>query len=592
MNQVHSNSSNQAWHSLSTDEVAELLRVDISSGLVAEEVEDRQLQYGANAILSSELRGVWTILLQQFSDFMILVLILAALVSGIIGDPEDAIAIVVIVILNAVIGFVQDFRAEKALEALKKMAAPNATVRRDSQLQSIPATELVPGDVVLLADGNLVPADIRLTSVAQLQINESALTGESQPIDKITSVLQGDAHGVGDRFNMVYKGTIVTRGRGEGVVAAIGMQTELGKIATLISEADSNRTPLQKRLARFGKRLAILILCICAVIFVTGLIRGEETVLMFLTAVSLAVAAIPEALPAVVTISLALGARKMVQLKALVRSLPAVETLGSVTYICSDKTGTLTENSMRLELLYCDGQDHPSVIKDGSEIWQRIGNILLLNSDVQQHQDGTLTGDPTEVAMYQAALKAGYDITSALAKLPRIDEIPFDAERKRMTTIHQHGGSYESFTKGAAETIVDVCEGVLTQDGIKNINKPALQQHIQYLAENGYRVLGLAYRNWEVLPENTQTAQIESHLIFLGLVGLIDPPRAETYSAVELCKSAGITPVMITGDHPATALAVAQRLGIVQSNRQVLTGRDLDQLSDEQFAELVKNVRV
>jgi len=592
VNDLNKNTNVSLWHALSVDEVSKLLRVDVASGLDSEEVEDLLRTYGTNTIKSKERRGAWVILLQQFSDFMIIVLILAAIISGIIGDPEDSIAIVVIVVLNAVIGFVQDFRAEKAMEALKKMAAPAASVRRNNQVQVISASELVPGDIVLLADGNLVPADLRLSQVAQLQINEAALTGESQPIDKITEVMDEKSGSANDRLNMAYKGSVVTRGRGEGLVVATGMQTELGKIAALLSEESSNKTPLQKRLTRFGRRLAILILCICAVIFVAGLIRGEDIALMFLTAVSLAVAAIPEALPAVVTISLALGARKMVQLKALIRSLPAVETLGSVTYICSDKTGTLTENSMRLEVLYCDEKERQSVLRDGSEIMELVGATLVLNSDVIQGQDGTLSGDPTEIAMYQAALQAGFDKSQIITHLPRIDEIPFDANRKRMTTIHQDHNKFISFTKGAAETVIEVCSGIITTDGIRSIEKTSMLQRVQRMAEGGYRVLGLAYRKWDVQPKIIDTNQIESDLIFLGLVGLIDPPREQSFSSVALCKSAGITPVMITGDHPATALAVAERLGIVDDNNNVLTGQDLDQLDDVQFIESVKNVRV
>ncbi|WP_455220792.1 calcium-translocating P-type ATPase, PMCA-type [Kaarinaea lacus] len=580
------------WYLISADEVASQLRVDHTRGLEREEVEDRQETFGPNAIVTKEGRGVGHILLAQFSDFMIIVLMVAAVVSGLVGEPQDAIAIVVIILLNAVIGFVQDYRAEKALEALKKLAAPTATVKRAGHIETVPASELVPGDVVLLKDGDLVPADIRLTKVAQLQINEAALTGESQPVDKISSLLEEAATSIGDRLNMVYKATIVTRGRAEGLVTATGMQTEIGKIATLLSEEETTKTPLQKRLARFGKRLAILILCICAVIFVTGLLQGEPLVLMFLTAVSLAVAAIPEALPAVVTISLALGARKMVALKALIRSLPAVETLGSVTYICSDKTGTLTENSMRLEAVYCDGELSDVVSSAETEVWDLIRKGLLLNSDVTENRDGSLRGDPTEVAMYEAAQQSGLSKSQLINSLPRINELPFDAGRKRMTTIHQDDDHYISFTKGAAENIVTKCEDVLTSQGLRPLDKEAVKQQVEQLAREGYRVLGLAFRSWTTLPHAISHSTMESDLTFLGLVGLIDPPRPETFSAVKECKSAGITPVMITGDHPATALAIAERLGIANPENAVLTGADLDGLSDEKFEEIVEGVRV
>lgn len=580
------------WHTLSASEVSELQRVDKTTGLTEEEIKHRQQHYGPNAILTKEGRGIWRIMLQQFSDFMIIVLIFAAIVSGLVGEPQDAIAIVVIILLNAVIGFVQDYRAEKALAALKKLAAPAATVRRNNQIAVIPSDQLVPGDVVILEDGNLIPADLRLSNIAQLQVNEAALTGESQPVNKISTGLDDAELAIADRLNVAYKGTVVTRGRGEGIVTAIGMQTEIGKIATLLTEEDTTKTPLQKRLTRFGKRLAILILCICAVIFVTGLLRGEPSVLMFLTAVSLAVAAIPEALPAVITISLALGAKKMARLNALTRSLPAVETLGSVTYICSDKTGTLTENAMRLEDIYCDGTMHKKVIDNGSDVWALTARALLLNNDVNEGINGKLSGDPTEVALYEAIQKTGYQKAQLIIDLPRIDEIPFDADRKRMTTIHQHDDAYISFTKGAAEAMVDICQNTLTSYGLQVLNKEKILQQIQQMASQGYRVLGVAYRNWHKQPRTVNVSRIESDLTFLGLVGLIDPPRPEAFNAVRLCKSAGITPVMITGDHPATALAIAERLDIAKPNEQVLTGADLDEISDHQFEKMVRHVRV
>jgi Ca2+-transporting ATPase len=592
MPDIQNDSSYTDWYLLTVEQTASQLRADSERGLQREQVEDLRRRYGPNAIITKEGRGIGRILLAQFSDFMIIVLIAAAIVSGLIGEPQDAIAIVVIVMLNAVIGFVQDYRAEKALEALKKMAAPTATVRRAGQIKTVPATELVPGDVVLLQDGDLVPADIRLIKVAQLQINEAALTGESQPVDKISAPLDEAVAAVGDRLNMIYKATIVTRGRAEGLVTATGMQTEIGKIATLLSEEETTKTPLQKRLARFGKRLAILILCICAVIFVTGLLRGEPMVLMFLTAVSLAVAAIPEALPAVVTVSLALGARKMVALKALIRSLPAVETLGSVTYVCSDKTGTLTENSMRMESVYCDSELHDALSTADAEPWDLMRKGLILNSDVTENHDGNLRGDPTEVAMYESAQKTGLSKSGLHATLPRIDELPFDADRKRMTTIHQDGNNYISFTKGAAENIVSHCDNVLTSQGLKALNKEEIIRKVDELARQGYRVLGMAFRRWDTLPDSVTHAKMESKLTFLGLVGLIDPPRPETFDAVKECKSAGITPVMITGDHPATALAIAERLGIANPTTTVLTGADLEAMSDARFEEIVEQVRV
>lgn len=580
------------WHSLTTEQTETHFDVNAHTGLEQKEVANRLTQFGANAILTKERRGWWSLLLAQFSDFMILVLIVAAIVSGIIGEPEDAIAIVVIIALNAVIGFVQDYRAEKALEALKKLSAPMATVRRNNNLSTVPASEIVPGDVVLLEDGNLVPADLRIVNVTQLQINEAALTGESQPIDKIHESLEDSDLVIGDRLNMVYKGTLVTRGHGEGIVTATGMNTEIGQIASLLSEEPTTKTPLQKRLARFGRRLAILILCICAVIFTTGLIRGEPIILMFLTAVSLAVAAIPEALPAVVTVSLAIGARKMVHVKALIRSLPAVETLGSVDYICSDKTGTLTENSMHLEAIYCNGVEHKELSNEPSEAWKLITQAMALNHNVRENDDGTLAGDPTEIAMVEAVTDSGHDLNEFSQSFPRIEEIPFDADRKRMTTVHRHNDSIVSFTKGAAESIANICDNALTADGLKPIDNEKLQQQVELMASQGYRVLGIAYRSWPQLPGTVDSETLETGMTFLGLVGLIDPPRAEVFEAVKLCKSAGITPVMITGDHPATALAIAKRIGIADPQSDVLTGKQLDALDDEQFNLQVNHIRI
>jgi Ca2+-transporting ATPase len=573
--------------------VANFFDVNPEIGLDTKQVVERTEKYGPNEIITNEARSHWHILLAQFSDFMILVLIAAAIISGLLGETQDTIAIVVIILLNAVIGFVQDFRAERALQALRQLAAPMATVRRDGDVLEIPADELVPGDVVVLHDGDLIPADIRLTNLIQLQTNEAALTGESQPVDKTIRALDKQDLSIADKINIAYKGTVVTQGRAEGIAIGTGMQTEIGKIASLLSKQRNNQTPLQKRLARFGKRLTILILLICTLIFIAGLLQGESVALMFLTAVSLAVAAIPEALPAVITISLALGARKMVRMHALIRNLPAVETLGSVTYICSDKTGTLTENSMRLEVLYCDQQHHKAISADDNELWQLIQQLLALSNNVYENHDQELKGDPTEVAMYAASKQLGYNKALCEKVLPRISELAFDAERRRMTTIHQQDNAYLSFTKGAAESVLDTCESVLTMQGIAKIDKTELLAQAEQLAHQGYRVLGLAYRSWQHLPEYIQPDSVEKDLVFLGFVGLIDPPRAEAHDAVKLCQKAGITPIMITGDHPATALAIAKRLGITEHDGEcVMTGNQLEELSHSEFQQRVEQIRV
>jgi Ca2+-transporting ATPase len=584
------------WHMSSTEQAAERLQGNLKQGLTAAESRQRLEQYGPNAIEVQERRSLWRIFIAQFTDFMIIVLIAAAIISGLVGEAHDTIAILVIILLNAIIGFSQDYRAEKALAALRQLAAPSAKVRRDGQTTTVAANDLVPGDIVLLESGNIVPADLRLLNVAQLQTNEAALTGESQPVEKVDQPLGEQDLSLGDRKNMAYKGSTVTRGRGEGIIVSTGMQTELGKIATLLREEGTTRTPLQKRLARFGQRLAIAILGICVIIFAAGLLQGVPVVLMFLTAVSLAVAAIPEALPAVVTISLALGARKMVRLNALIRRLPAVETLGSVTYICSDKTGTLTENRMRLEKIFSAGQFHdqlPAYQSEQATVPERqLALALTLSNDVQIDSKGEVLGDPTEVALFNAARNAGYDKTELEASMPRVGEIPFDADRKRMTTLHQSNNEILAFTKGAVENVLGLCKDTLTTEGATKLDRNEIQQEAELLAGDGFRVLAFACRHWADRPNMHDELAVEQDLSFLGLVGLIDPPRAEARDAVATCKSAGITPVMITGDHPATAMTIAERLGIVEPGSEVLSGKGLARLTEDQFNDEVEKVRV
>ncbi len=513
---------------------------------------------------------------------MIVVLIGAAIVSGIVGDLKDTVAIIVILVLNGGIGFVQEYRAERAIAALRKMAATSARVAREGTMQTLPATELVPGDVVVLEAGNIVPADLRLTETAQLKINEATLTGESLTIEKTTEALDGADLPLGDRRNMAHKGTIVTNGRARGVAVATGMSTELGRIAQLLEDGGDSKTPLQKRLAHFGSRLAIVVLGICAIVFAAGVLRGEPTLLMLLTAVTLAVAAIPEALPAVVTISLALGARKMVREHALIRRLPAVETLGSVTYICSDKTGTLTQNTMRVAEIMADGQrlvpaDCPRV----GEPWQTLFLGLAISNDANRNAAGEVAGDPTETALFAAAVAAGYDKNALEADAPRINELAFDSARMRMTTLHRRAEGVVAFTKGSPEAVVAICDRALTANGEAPFGRQQVLDAAEHMASDGLRVLAIAYRNWTGAPSDEHPDVVERELTLLGLVGLEDPPRPEAEQAVRLCRSAGITPVLITGDHPATAHAIAKRLGILADDARVVTGPELTQLSDE-----------
>lgn len=618
------------WHQKSINDIFDELKTS-PLGLSSQEAIELLKKYGPNELKEKKKKSVFIMFLDQFKDFLIIVLIAAAIISGIIGELSDTIAIIVIVILNAFIGFIQEYRAEKAMAALKKMAAPSATVIRDEKPLDIPASELVPGDIVILDAGKIVPADMRLIEGVQLKVEEAALTGESVPVEKHTEVIKDESIPLGDRKNMIYKGTVISYGRGKGVVVATGLNTELGKIATMLEEEEEVKTPLQKRLAVFGQKLAIAVLIICALIFVIGIFRGESALLMLLTAISLAVAAIPEALPAVITISLAIGAKKMVKQNALIRKLPAVETLGSVTYICSDKTGTLTLNQMMVEEIYLDGKvikiqdvtrgkhdeknralDVVHLTSSTFDLYPLFMTALALSNDALLDKEGKGMGDPTEIALYKTAKDKGFDKNELEKVFPRVTEIPFDSERKCMTTVHSirdtryrkhdeenHASgimgraSFISFTKGAVDVLVEKSNAILTFDGIKPINKKDILELNNKMAAEGLRVLGVAMRKWDSLPSIISPENVEAGLIFLGLVGMIDPPREEAKESVALCKTAGIKPVMITGDHPLTAKAIAKRLNILEDNsKSIITGKELDELSMKEFEERVEKIKV
>ena len=600
------------WHQKGINDVIGDLNTS-PQGLSSEEAKKLLYEYGPNELKEVKKKTPMGIFLDQFKDFMIMVLIAAAVIAGIMGEAADTVAIVVIVVVNSVIGFVQEYRAEKAMEALKQMAAPAAAVLRDGATVLIPTSSVVPGDIVLLEAGRVIPADLRILESAQLKIEEAALTGESVPVEKSISPLHDEMIPLGDRKNMAYKGTMVSYGRGRGVAVATGMETELGRIAAMLMSEEEVKTPLQRRLSIVGRRLAIAAISICAIVFAVGIMRGEPPVLMFLTAVSLAVAAIPEALPAVVTISLALGARKMVKQNALIRRLPAVETLGSVTYICSDKTGTLTLNRMTVEEIYVDGKlvkgtvpdlrtESSGVVESGLSPEKSLMTAMALNNDAAQDANGNIIGDPTEVALYHAAEKAGFK-KSVLEKTDaRISEVPFDSDRKCMTTIHkgpEAGGQgagekfqYISFTKGAIEVLIEKSVNVLTSNGIETIDAEKINRIGERMAADGLRIIAIGMRMWEGIPENIAPEYVESGLTFLGLVGIMDPPREEVREAVAICKSAGIKPVMITGDHPITARAIARRLGIIDDVGEIITGSYLGRLPMEEFEKKVEDIRV
>jgi len=609
---------NTDWHRQDIEAVL-AGHASVQEGLSAEEAGRRLDKYGPNELTETQQKTVLMMFFNQFKDFMILVLLAAAVIAGFIGEPTDSIAIIVIVVLNAVIGFVQEYRAEKAMEALKKMAGASATVLRAGTVTTVPAGEIVPGDMVLLDAGNIVPADLRLTEVANLKIEEAALTGESVPVEKHTDQLLNEDLPLGDRKNMSYRGTYVTYGHAKGVATATGMKTELGKIADMLQSAGEMKTPLQKRLTAFGQKLAIIVLVICAIVFTFGVFRGEPPLLMLLTAISLAVAAIPEALPAVVTISLAIGAKKLVRQNALIRKLPAVETLGSVTYICSDKTGTLTLNKMSVEEIYVDGalrkcaeiKVSTSGFFDGGRpgIWDYFMAGLALSNDATEDGAGNVLGDPTEIALYSIAEANGFDKKTLAIKFPRMAEIPFDAARKCMTTFHDfsflsqvdQGEQLVSFTKGALDVLLEQAVNVLTFKGLQKIDTREFEEINEAMAADGMRVICLCMKTWASLPDPVAPEMAESGLTILGLAALHDPPRIEAKEAIALCREAGIRPVMVTGDHPLTAGAIARRLGLLlgadpkiadSPERLTMTGKELAGLSKEEFARRVEHIRV
>ncbi len=566
------------YHNVTLDEVFNEINSQ-KKGLSHEEAKRRLEEYGSNQLEGKSGKSIWRLILNQFLDVMILILLAAAVVSILVGEGSDAVVILIIVVLNAIIGFVQEYRAEKAIEALRSMSAPDALVRRDGSEKKVEAIDLVPGDIVLLEAGNLVPADLRLFEAASLKVEEAALTGESEAVTKQTEAIADEDPPLGDRVNMAYKGTIVKDGRAEGVVIATGMKTEMGRIAQMLDESDSE-TPLQKRLATFGKQLSIAVVVICGLLYGVGVLRGEDPLLMLLTAISLAVAAIPEALPAVVTIALALGAKRMVKQNALIRQLPAVETLGSVTYVCSDKTGTITQNQMTVQETW---QPEEVTVPDGFTRESLLLLCMALNHDVKKDAEGTYLGDPTEIALVEYVRNQDAYETSWVKQYPRADEVPFDSTRKRMTTIHDFGEKYLVVTKGASETMDDVS---VQEAG------PILKQ-AEELAHRGMRVISYSYKILDSLPEGNHPDAAESDLEFVGMVAMIDPPREAVPEAIAECYDAGITPVMITGDHPATAKSIATQVGILRNESdKVVTGKELAGMSPEQFEQEVESIKV
>jgi Ca2+-transporting ATPase len=602
----------QAWR-LEAAVVAAQLGVDASGGLDPSDARARLDRYGPNALVEQKQRPAWRLLLDQFTSPMIIVLLVAAAITAVIGDTKDTLVILAIVVFNGVVGFVQEYRAEQAMDALKRMSSPEARVVRDGETRLVPARDVVPGDIVLLEQGDIVTADLRLLEAPALRVNEAPLTGESEPVAKVTGPLpDADAATPADQLNMAFSGTAVTYGRARGVVVATGMATSLGHIATLLQQGEDEATPLQKRLGELGKWLAVAAFIICALVFASGYLRGEDPEEMFLIAISLAVAAIPEGLPAVVTISLALGARRMAQRRALVRRLPAVETLGSVSVICSDKTGTLTENRMLVERFWTPAGEYrvqgdgyapwgslePSA--DGDGFARRVALVAAACNDatlVRPQAEGaewSITGDPTEGALVAFAAKLDLRQDDLRVLLPRRAEVSFDAERRRMTTIHDvaaddalpgtAGTRHWVAVKGALESMAP-----LLADGQADLLARAREVAERY-ARDGYRVLALADGGIETMPADPGSAEQDLRLV--GVVAMADPPREAAAAAIAECRSAGISPVMITGDHHLTATSIAARLGILGDGRGSLTGAELAELDDEAFAARVDRVGV
>ncbi|GAB7053892.1 MULTISPECIES: calcium-translocating P-type ATPase, SERCA-type [Paenibacillus] len=620
--------SQKHWYQMTAEETLLSSGTEPSKGLAAEEADKRLAVYGKNELADGQGISALTLFLNQFKDFMVLVLVGATLISGLLGEYLDAITIIAIIIMNGILGFVQEFRAERSLRALKELSAPNAKVIRDGKLEQLPARELVPGDIVVLESGDRIPADIRFIEVYSTYAEESALTGESVPVAKHIGAIHGEGVTLGDQRNLGFMGTLLTRGSAKGVVIRTGMATEMGKIADLIQNTDAMETPLQHRLEQLGKILIIVALALTVMVVAAGILHGQEPYGMFLAGVSLAVAAIPEGLPAIVTIALALGVQRMIQRKAIVRKLPSVETLGCASVICSDKTGTLTQNKMAVTHLWVgghwlevtgDGYDpRGDILRNGeqadikkNQMLRRLLQISVLCNNASLHEETSdnkkkkadaepsrawrIKGDPTEGALVVLGAKAGITQRSLDGLYRRVNELPFDSERKRMSVVVEHQGGRMVCTKGAPDVLVQQCSYILWDDKIIPFT-PTLKQKVlsanEDMAKNALRVLGLAYRDLKPADRDLQETQLEYQLVFVGLTGMIDPPRREVREAIVKCRRAGIKTVMITGDHQTTAEAIALQLGILPQDGLAMNGRQLSVMTDDELDKRVDDVYV
>lgn len=587
------------WFNKETDEVIKEFDTNLEKGLTSNEVSKNREKYGLNELKAQKKKSLFVKFLEQFKDFMIIVLILAAVISGVVGYMEgegitDSIIILIVVVVNAIIGVAQEAKAEKSLEALQKLSSHQAKVIRDGNIAVVPSRELVPGDIVVLDTGDFVPADLRIVEAVNLKSQESSLTGESVPVEKSVEAIKEEKVGIGDRTNMLFSSSLITYGRGKAIVVETGMNTEVGKIAGIINDTVKSETPLQTKLNKLGKTLGLAALVICAVIFVIGLLYGKQPIDMFMTAVSLAVAAIPEGLAAVSTIVLAIGVQRMVKRHAIVKKLPAVETLGSATVICSDKTGTLTQNKMTVKKIFYDGKlVNISDIKedDIKDDLEKLVYISMLCNDTKVGEKNELTGDPTETALVDMGFTLDFR-PDLFERFPRVEELPFDSDRKLMTTVHKMPeGKYIVYCKGGVDELLQRCNKYIKENKIENNldeYKKTIQENNEEMAKNALRVLAMGYKELDHMPSKEEMQKIESDFVYVGMVGMIDPPREEAKVAVEKCKTAGIKTVMITGDHKITATAIAKSLGILEKEEEAITGTELEEMSDE---ELTKNIR-
>lgn len=582
------------WFSKTSETVLKELNSNISTGLSDEEAKKRLSEYGPNRLSTKKKKTLLQLFISQLADVMIYILFGAAIISAMVGEISDSIIILIVIFINAIIGVVQESKAEKALEALKELSTPKAIVKRGGELKEVPSEEVVVGDIVVIDAGRFIPADLRLIESANLKIDEAAFTGESVPADKDAMItIEKDNVTIGDQHNMAFMSTLATYGRGIGVVVGTSMDTQIGKIAKMIDEAEEDSTPLQKRLAQLGKTLGFAAIFICGLIFVIALFQGRDMLEMFLTAISLAVAAIPEGLPAIVAIVLAMGVQRMIKENAIIRKLPAVETLGSVNIICSDKTGTLTQNKMTVTKFYADNSllniDNIELEKPSNKLL--IHGMILCNDAT--YTEKSKTGDPTEIALLEAGVKYNLFKESLNEQFQRIDEIPFDSDRKLMTTVNKHEGGLKVFTKGAIDSILKISNKALLGEEIVDLNdevRKSILKAADEMSDEALRVLACAYK--EIDSSNVSIDSLETNLIYVGMMGMIDPPRLEVRDSIKLCKSAGITPIMITGDYRNTAFAIAKELGIAESIDETISGDEIDKFTEETFNENIKDYKV